>query len=62
MTVSKNSKRYKGEAKKLQANKDRAEKMTLRQFRYIKFLDQRWKQKCLLKEKPYPKHYIENPS
>lgn len=62
MTVSENSKRYKGEAKKLQENKERAVKMTLRQFRYIKFLDQRWKRKCLLKEKPYPKHYIENPN
>ena len=34
-------------------------KMNLRQFRYIKFLDQREKKKCLLKEQPYPKHYIE---
>ena len=25
--------------------------------RYIKFLDQREKKKCLLKEQPYPKHY-----
>lgn len=38
-------------------NKDRVTSEKLRQFRYIKFLDQRWKQKCLLKEKPYPKHY-----
>jgi len=39
--------------------KDRSklEKVELRQFRYIKFLDQRWKKKCLLKEKPYLKHY-----
>jgi len=62
MTVSEDSKRYKGEAKKLQENKERAVKMSLRQFRYIKFLDQRWKNKCLLKEKPYPKHYIEKPN
>lgn len=34
-----------------------ATKHQLRQFRYIKFLDQREKKKCLLKEKPYPKHY-----
>lgn len=59
MTVAKDSKRYKGEAKKLQENKERAEKMSLRQFRYIKFLDQREKKKCLLKEMPYPKHYKE---
>ena len=57
MTVAEGTKRYKGEAKKLQPNKERAVKMSLRQFRYIKFLDERWKKKCLLKEKPYPKHY-----
>ena len=57
MTVSKDSKRYAGEAKYLQENKDKAIKMTLKQFRYIKFLDQREKKKCLLKEQPYPKHY-----
>jgi|TARA_R110000737_G_scaffold78997_1_gene110793 hypothetical protein len=34
-----------------------AVKMNLRQFRYIKFIDQREKKKCLLEEKPYPKHY-----
>jgi adenine modification enzyme len=38
-------------------NKDELEKIKLRQFRYIKFLDQREKKKCLLKEQPYPKHY-----
>lgn len=59
MTVSKESKRYAGEAKYLQENKDRANKMTLRQFRYIKFIDKREKKKCLLKEQPYPKHYSE---
>ena len=42
----------------LQANKERCVSHTLRQFRYIKFLDQREKKKCLLKEKPYPKHYF----
>jgi len=41
----------------LRKNKDRAIKKSLRQFRYIKFLDQREKKKCLLKEQPYPKHY-----
>ncbi|HCY83279.1 MAG TPA: hypothetical protein DHV22_17600 [Xanthomarina gelatinilytica] len=57
MTVSKESKRYSGEAKYLQENKHRAKKMNLKQFRYIKFLDQREKKKCLLKKQPYPKHY-----
>ena len=58
MTVSKGSKRYKGEAVKLQENKQRATKMTLRQFRYIKFIDQRWKSKWTLKQCEYPKHYL----
>ncbi len=57
MTVSKDSKRYGGEAKFLQENKERAKRMNLRQFRYIKFLDQREKKKCTLKQQPYPKHY-----
>tara|TARA_R100001015_G_C4596508_1_gene151697 strand:+ start:464 stop:1180 length:717 start_codon:yes stop_codon:yes gene_type:complete len=60
MTVAKESKRYAGSAKYLQENKDRACKLNLRQFRYIKFLDKREKKKCLLKEKPYPKHYEES--
>lgn len=38
-------------------NKHKVKKHSLRQFRYIKFLDQREKKKCLLKQKPYPKHY-----
>jgi hypothetical protein len=38
-------------------NAERVSKHTLRQFRYIKFLDQRWKNRCLLKEQPYLKHY-----
>ena len=42
----------------LQANKERCTSHTLRQFRYIKFLDKREKKNCLLKEKPYPKHYL----
>lgn len=46
-------------AKFLQENKDNAKSFNLRQFRYIKFLDQREKKKCLLKEQPYPKHYSE---
>ena len=38
-------------------NKDRVTHHTLRQFRYIKFLDSRWAKKCKHKEKPYLKHY-----
>lgn len=63
MTISKESQRYRnnvGGGKTLQENKLRAIKHELRQFRYIKFLDSRWKKKCLLKQKPYPKHYILN--
>lgn len=44
-------------ARRMRANKNKAKKIKLRQFRYIKFLDQREKKKCLLKEQPYPKHY-----
>jgi hypothetical protein len=41
----------------LQSKKENAVKSELRQFRYIKFINQKWKKKCLLKEMPYPKHY-----
>jgi hypothetical protein len=41
----------------IRKHKHRAKKKSLRQFRYIKFLDKREKKKCLLKEQPYPKHY-----
>jgi hypothetical protein len=41
----------------IRENSHRAKKVSLRQFRYIKFLNQKWKKKCLLKEMPYPKHY-----
>ena len=44
-------------AKYIQDNKERATSHKLRQFRYIKFLDQREKKKCLLKQCQYPKHY-----
>jgi len=37
--------------------KEKATKETLRQFRYIIFLDKRWKKKCTKKEQPYLKHY-----
>lgn len=41
----------------LRENKQNLKRLNLRQFRYIKFLDQREKKKCLLKEQDYPKHY-----
>lgn len=62
-TINKNSKRYKnnvGNCKYLIANLDRAKKVSLRQFRYIKFLKQSWKSKCRLKQMPYPKYYNDN--
>jgi len=61
MTVSKKSQRYKnnvGGCQYLQINKEKATQHDLRQFRYIKFINQKWKKKCFLKEMPYPKHYI----
>lgn len=39
----------------LQAGRDRARRFTLRQFRYLRFLDQSWKARCTLPELPYPK-------
>ena len=59
MTVSKGTKRYSPAVKYLQDNKDRAKRMTLRQFRYIYWIDHRWKKNVLLEQKPYPKHYKE---
>jgi len=56
MTIKDKSKSNSKE-KFLQENKERAVKSELRQFRYIKFINQKWKKKCLLKEMPYPKHY-----
>jgi len=44
-------------ARFLQENRKDAKKESLRQFRYIKFIDKRWKSKCTLKEMPYLKHY-----
>jgi hypothetical protein len=41
----------------LQANKERCTSHTLRQFRYIYWIDHKWKSKVLIKQKPYPKHY-----
>ena len=57
MTVAKDTKRYAGEAQYLQENKERAKRMKLRQFRYIKFIKTNCKKDCLLKQKEYPKHY-----
>ena len=45
-------------AKRLKAKKNEAIKHKLRQFRYIYFIDHRKKKDCLLKEQPYPKHYL----
>jgi adenine modification enzyme len=41
---------------------EKATKIELRQFRYIYFLNQKSIKDCLLKEKPYPKHYVEKPN
>lgn len=59
MTVSKDTKRYSPEVEYLQTHKDQATKMELRQFRYIFFIDKRYKNKCCLNEMDYPKHYKE---
>ena len=39
--------------------KEKAKKIELRQFRYIYYINQKSIKNCLLKEKPYPKHYNE---
>ena len=57
MTVKKGTKRYNKRVHELQTNKEKAIKHQLRQFRYIKFLDQSWVSKCTKKEQPYLKHY-----
>jgi hypothetical protein len=60
MTVAKKSQRYinnVGGCKFLQINKEDAIKHELRQFRYIKFLDKSWVNKCTKKQQPYLKHY-----
>jgi hypothetical protein len=46
----------------LQHHKERATSEELRQFRYIYWIDHKWKKKVLLKQKPYPKHYVEKPN
>ena len=49
-----------GKKRQLEAKnwKERAVKLELSQYRYIYFIDQRSKKKCLLKEQVPPKHYI----
>lgn len=37
----------------------KAVSFTLRQFRYIYFIDKKWRRKCLLALRPYPKYYNE---
>jgi hypothetical protein len=41
----------------LQANKEKCTSHTLRQFRYIYFINQKCIKDCLLKEQKFPKHY-----
>lgn len=40
--------------------KHKLKKIYFRQFRYLYFIDQREKQKCLLDRLPFPKHYEQN--
>ena len=47
------------ECRHLQANRHRATSETLRQFRYIYFIDKRLERTCALTQKPYEKHYEE---
>jgi hypothetical protein len=44
-------------AEYIQNNKDSATSEELRQFRYIYFINKKYKDKCLLKEKKYLKFY-----
>jgi adenine modification enzyme len=44
-------------AAKLQANKDKATSETLRQFRYLYFIDKKYEKKVLLARKVFEKHY-----
>ena len=62
MTVLPSAKQYSDKAEYLQKNKDRATRMALRQFRYIFFIDKKYRAKARHKERPYPKHYLEEPS
>ena len=60
MTVKEGTKRYTASVKKLQENKHLAKRMSLRQFRYLFFIDRRYKSKALLKQKDYPKREESN--
>ena len=55
MTVKEGTKRYSAEVRKLQENKHLAKKMSLRQFRYIFFIDKRYKKKAKLQQQKFPK-------
>ena len=54
--ITNNNRNKKSELEKKGFN-EKAIKQTLRQFRYIKFLDKSWVKKCTKKELPYLKHY-----
>lgn len=57
MTISPtDTKRYNKTVKHLQDNRERATSQKLRQFRYLYWVDRRWKKNCLLKQVSYPKH------
>lgn len=47
------------QARNLRAKKNEAKKIELRQFRYIYWLNNRYKKNCKLKQHPYIKHYLE---
>lgn len=51
--------KVRGAAAKLQLNKDDAEPMTLRQFRYLYWIDRREKKNVCFPQIPFVKHYLE---
>lgn len=58
MTIrNQNNSTYTKESEYLQNNKDKAESMTFSQYRYIYWIKPKYRNQCLLKEQPYPKHY-----
>jgi len=57
--ITNNNRNKKAELEK-RGFKEKAIKETLRQFRYIKFLDKSWVKKCNQKEQTYLKHYNNN--
>jgi hypothetical protein len=56
--IAATAKREKGGTKGsfLQANLERAERLTFNQYRYLYFMIQRFEKECLHKRQPYPKH------